>query len=101
MAGSRPSAQQWLKRGLAAVVLKESELANLPKGHNKKQMVAWWLRRHTILDRKWIAGRLSMGHENRVTLAVCEVERTTRGAMANQKKLLEKLALELEQPKDE
>jgi hypothetical protein len=51
--------------------------------------MAWWLRGHTTLSRHWIAQRLRMGPETRVTWAVREVSRTKGGPLAELKQRIE------------
>ena len=86
-------ASQRIERGRATLGIAGKSLPELPKGAQKKLALAWWLRRHTTQSRKWIAGRLHMGHESRVTLAVREVSRSRRGRLARMRKLLEKMSV--------
>ena len=73
----------------------EHSLGDLPKGEARKLVLAWWLRKHSTVSRAWIAERLRMGHENRVTLAVREVEQSKAGQMGRWKRHLEKWLLEV------
>ena len=41
----------------------------MAKGAVEKQVLAWWLRKETVANRKWISQRLSMGDASRVTQA--------------------------------
>ena len=62
--------------------LADSELQALPKGADTKLVLAWGLRSQTTMSRSWIAQRLGMGHETRVTLAVRAVSVARRDALA-------------------
>jgi hypothetical protein len=44
--------------GLKTLGLKEQELNRMAKGAQKKQVLAWWLRKKTALSREWISQRL-------------------------------------------
>ena len=84
-----------LNRGLEMLGMGEDSLGDLPKGETRKLVLAWWLRKHSTVSRAWIAERLRMGHENRVTLAVREVHQSKAGQMGRWKRHLEKLLLEI------
>jgi len=72
-------AERWVGSALTELGLDEEGLRRIPKGAEEKMAMAWWLRGHTTLSRQWIAQRLQMGHETRVTLAVREVGVGSRG----------------------
>jgi REP element-mobilizing transposase RayT len=67
-------AQRLLAMGLRVVGLKPEELAGQPKGQMEKQLLAWWLRSQTTVPRSWIAEKLKMGYETRVSQATRWVE---------------------------
>ena len=70
------AAEKLLVRGLTVVGLKEGDLAGRPKGAKEKQVLAWWLRKRTVVSRGWVSRRLQMGDESRVTQAVAAVAHT-------------------------
>ncbi len=70
------TAERLLGLGLEVVGLKEGDLAGMAKGAKEKQVLAWWLRKRTVVSRGWVSRRLEMGDESRVTQAVAAVRRT-------------------------
>ncbi len=74
-------AERWLDKALQRLGLDDAALRALPKGAEAKLVMAWWLRSHTTLSRQWVAARLDMGHETRVTLAVRAVSAAKRGSL--------------------
>ena len=50
--------------------INDHELRRLPKNALEKQVIAWWLRTTTVIDRTWICQSLAMGHPSNVTRAV-------------------------------
>ena len=64
-------------------------VAKSPKGPPRKQVLAWWLRRRTVVGRRWLAERLNMGHETRVTWAVRGVTRSPARQLVRWRKRLE------------
>ena len=88
-AWSEEDAEQWIGSALADLGLDSEGLGRLAKGASEKLVMAWWLRVHTTLSRRWIAQRLQMGHETRVTLAVREVARSQVGPLAKLKRRVE------------
>ena len=69
------AARALLTRGLAALELSRSGLADLPKGAPEKTVLAWWLRRRTAVSLRWVGQTLAMGHYTRVTQAVSRMNR--------------------------
>jgi hypothetical protein len=80
-ARSEQEAERWVGKALAVLKLDAAQLEALPKGAEAKLAMAWWLRCQTTMSRRWIAERLGMGHETRVTLAVRAVSATKRGRL--------------------
>lgn len=68
-------AERLLQRGLDCLGISVSDLLARPKGANEKAILAWYLRKHTTVSRAWIAERLVMGDESRITKAVRLVDR--------------------------
>ena len=66
-------ALRMLKRGLGVLGIRESDLEAKAKGAVEKQVLAWWLRKKTVVSRRWISEELGMGDLSRVTSAVRKV----------------------------
>jgi REP element-mobilizing transposase RayT len=64
------AAAKWLRLGLAALDLRPADLGGMLKGAPEKAVLAAWLRQRTTASLGWIAERLDMGHESRVSQAV-------------------------------
>ena len=90
-ARNEADAERWIGMAMAELGLDEGALKTRPKGAEEKLAMAWWLRRHTTLSRQWIARRLGMGHETRVTLAVRSVEALSTGRLARIKRRIERV----------
>ena len=67
-------ALRMLKRGLGVLGIRESDLEAKAKGAVEKQVLAWWLRKKTVVSRRWISENLGMGDLSRVTNAVRKVD---------------------------
>jgi hypothetical protein len=63
-------AERLLQKGLKALKLGEQDLQSGTKGMPEKQVLAWWLRTSTTVNRKWISDHLRMGDLSRVTKAI-------------------------------
>jgi hypothetical protein len=63
-----------LKRGLEVLGINETDLGSKAKGALEKQVLAWWLRKKTVVSRRWISEKLRMGDLSRVTNAVRKVD---------------------------
>ncbi len=63
-----------LQRGLDVLEISECDLQARGKGAVEKQVLAWWLKKKTIVSRKWISEKLRMGNLSRVTNAVRKVD---------------------------
>ena len=88
IAHDQAQAQRMLEAGLGWLGVKESDLAKMPKGQAAKQVLAWWLYGRTTVTRRWLAERLKMGYETRVSQAVHWVESNrTRAVMDLRRKL--------------
>jgi hypothetical protein len=79
-----------LKRGLAVLGIKESDLEAKAKGAVEKQLLAWWLRKKTVVSRRWISENLGMGDLSRVTNAVRKVDSGKESKIRRWKMQLEK-----------
>jgi len=85
------AAGRLLGLGLKVVGLKEGDLAGMAKGAKEKQVLAWWLRKRTVVSRGWVSRGLAMGEESRVTQGVAAVRRTRGGEVLGWRGRLEQL----------
>ncbi len=53
----------------------------LKKSDERKQVVAWFLRKKTTMGLDWIAGQLGMGSRANVSRAIVSVERSKQAAV--------------------
>jgi REP element-mobilizing transposase RayT len=83
-------ALKMLKRGLGVLGIKESDLEAKTKGAVEKQVLAWWLRKKTVVSRRWISEKLGMGDLSRVTNAVRKVDLGNESEIRRWKVQLEK-----------
>lgn len=81
-------AEQMLEVGLGALGLRGADLSMLPKGQAEKLVLAWWLYGQTTVNRRWVAQRLYMGYETRVSQAASLVESSHQGPLKEMKEKL-------------
>lgn len=67
-------ALRMLQRGLDVLGISKGELQVKAKGAVEKQLLAWWLKKRTVVSRKWISDKLRMGDLSRVTNAGRKVD---------------------------
>ena len=67
-------ADKTIQAGMLALGLKSAELAGLRKKDKRKQVVAWFLKRHTSAGSEWISRQLNMGHRTAVSKAAKAVD---------------------------
>ena len=84
------AAEALLGQGLGALGLAESELAAMGKGAAEKAVLAWWLRQRTTVRLGWVAERLDMGHESRVSQAVWRLKHRPGRRLKQMQRMLEK-----------
>src|SRR5262245_61400147 len=84
-------AQRWIQTAMHRMRWDEDALKGLPKGAPEMQVLAWRLQTRTTLSRQWIANRLHMGHETRVTQAVRQVQKSKHGPLAKLRKKIESI----------
>jgi hypothetical protein len=61
--------------------LKEADLASLKKGDSHKKVIAWLVRKKTIVRNAWIAERLVMGSSSNLPRQVREVDIAEEGEL--------------------
>ena len=86
-------AEEMLDSGLNLLGLQAEDLPRLPKGQKEKMVLAWWLYGRTTVNRRWLAQRLTMGYETRISQAMHWVERSREPSIAKMKKKLAKHGL--------
>ena len=69
-------AERYLIKGLEYLGLDDCALSSLPKGAREKAALAWLVRANTTVSRRWLASRLMIGDESRVSRMAGEVERS-------------------------
>jgi hypothetical protein len=67
------------------------DLVGMAKGSVEKQVLAWWLRKRTVVSRGWVSRRLGMGDESRVTQAVAKIARSQERKVTAWRKTLERI----------
>jgi hypothetical protein len=82
-------ALKMLKRGLKVLGIDETDLEGKGKGASEKQVLAWWLRKKTVVSRRWISEKLGMGDLSRVSNAVRNVDSGKESEMRRWKTKLE------------
>lgn len=55
-------AAQMKVQGLKALGLSETDLAALPKGATEKKVLAWFIKRQTVVSNAWLSEQLLCGH---------------------------------------
>ena len=86
-------AEGMLQKGMRLLRLKQADLARMAKGERAKQVLAWWLYGRTTVSRRWVAEKLVMGSETRVSQAVRWVESSRAPAVVDMKTKLAKCHL--------
>lgn len=59
-------AQRLLQRGLKVLGLTPAQLTELPKGAIEKQVLAWFIRRQTMVSNAWLSTALACGHPSNI-----------------------------------
>ena len=86
-------ADQLIRVGSQTVGLEEAELGGLPKLDERKQVLAWWVRKQTVVGNRWLADRLHMGDEGNLSKASKWVDESRDRTIQRLKKRLEKCAI--------
>lgn len=81
-----------LQRGLDVLEISECDLQAKGKGAVEKQVLAWWLKKKTVVSRKWISEKLRMGDLSRVTNAVRRVDLGKESEIRKWKRQLDKIS---------
>ena len=81
-------AQKLLADGLKKLKLAPSALAGLKKCDSRKKVIAWIIRRRTIVRNEWISARLYMGRASNLSRFIKEVEECEEGELWRLKKMM-------------
>jgi hypothetical protein len=92
MAHDEAAAEGLVYVGLKALDLAGKDLSELRKLDVRKQVLAWWVRRQTMVGNRWLAKRLEMGDEGNISKVIRTVARTRSPAIRRLKKFLIKEA---------
>jgi REP element-mobilizing transposase RayT len=82
------AARKKCRQALKALNLTLGELRETPKNDERKQVIAWYLRSKTVIDRASVSEMLCMGHPSTVSRAVTLVNQSNSKAIREMKKLL-------------
>ncbi len=83
------AAEGLFREGLRILGIREQDLEKMAKGSKEKQVLVWWIRKKTVVGRRWISQRLGMGDASRVTQAVTVVDKTRDNALLKLKNRLQ------------
>jgi len=75
------AARVLFEKGLKVVGLAQSELGGLKKSDDRKEAVAWLIRRNTSVTNEWISDALKMGNVATVSRGVRAVEASLEGCL--------------------
>ena len=75
-AHGKSQAEQLVKMGLDCLQIAKKDLVQLHKKDKRKQALAWYIRRNTVVSNEWISRMLIMGHQVNVSKSVSEVEKS-------------------------
>jgi putative transposase len=82
------AAEHLMDEGLCKLDLSRSELDTLPKGDQRKMVVAWMIRKQTSVRNEWISNALRMGSPARLSTYLREVDAATTGELARLREML-------------
>jgi REP element-mobilizing transposase RayT len=68
-------AERYLVEGMAILGLNKQALHSLKKGAKEKAILAWYIRANTTVSRRWLAERLVIGDESRVSRMAGDAKR--------------------------
>ncbi len=88
MAHDEAAAESLVSAGLKVLGLSEHDLGGLRKLDVRKQVLAWWVRKQTVVGNRWLARRLEMGDEGNISKVIQAVSRSRDPAVRKAKALL-------------
>ena len=74
-------ARRLLEEGLSRVGLDVDELSSLKKSDPRKMVVAWLIRRNTVVRNEWISLQLHMGRVSKLSFLIKTVEDAEEGEL--------------------
>lgn len=82
------AALRLLEKGLVLLGTEPSKLKGMRKNASEKQVLAWYLRSHTIVSNQWITEHLHCGHSCNVSAFVGNVKKANGGILFELQKIL-------------
>jgi len=82
------AAEEMLTRGLLGLRWSLEEAQEAPKSDPRKQGLAWFVKRHTVVGDEWLMRRLNMGHRSNISRAVSRFNRAKEGRVRKLKGLM-------------
>ena len=74
VAHDEAQAEELLSAGLVTLKLHRQELDAMRKSDPRKQVLAWWIRKQTVVGNQWLTDKLKMGHPGNLSKMVKVVE---------------------------
>ncbi|WP_372794434.1 transposase [Pontiella sp.] len=81
-------AEDFFQQGLVVLGIDEASLLAMPKGSDEKALLAWLIRRHTVVPNIWIADRLKMGRADCLSRYPKRIDETEDKALAKMREEL-------------
>ena len=85
------AAEVLLQKGLRVLELKENDLLAMSKGADEKALLAWLLRKHSVVSNKWISERLGMGRADCLSRYPKRIEQTKDGELIKKREQLREI----------
>lgn len=73
--------EKLFQQGLKLCCLAEDDLANLKKGDDRKQVIAWYIRKKTSVRVEWVTQRLKMGVSSNFSRYIRAVDESKEGLL--------------------
>lgn len=86
-------AEELLRRGLEILHMEESSLLSISKGADEKALLAWLIRRHTVVSNAWIAERLHMGRADCLSRYPKRMDETRDTMLIEKRELLREITI--------
>lgn len=84
-------AEELLQKGLRVLKLNESDLRGMLKGADEKALLAWLLRKHSVVSNGWIAERLEMGRADCLSRYPRRIEQTNKPELMRKREQLREI----------
>jgi hypothetical protein len=86
-------AEQLLQEGLRVLDLAESRLLGLRKGAEEKKLLAWLIRRNSVVSNAWIAKRLDMGRADCLSRYPKQIEESDDPSVVEKRERLREITI--------